>query len=84
MDLQLLDRTLTELGEPSYRARQIWRWAASGAESFDAMTDLPLGLRGALAELAVLVLLHHLAVVDVEHLEGVHRDKNGAGVGLRV
>jgi 23S rRNA (adenine2503-C2)-methyltransferase len=50
MDLALLDRTLTELGEPRYRARQIWRWAASGAEGFSAMTDLPLGLRRALAE----------------------------------
>jgi 23S rRNA (adenine2503-C2)-methyltransferase len=50
MDLALLDRTLTELDEPRYRARQIWRWAASGAEGFSAMTDLPLGLRTALAE----------------------------------
>ncbi|HET9125348.1 MAG TPA: 23S rRNA (adenine(2503)-C(2))-methyltransferase RlmN [Solirubrobacteraceae bacterium] len=50
MDLALLERTLTELGEPRYRARQIWRWAASGAEGFSGMTDLPLGLRTALAE----------------------------------
>lgn len=50
MDLAILDRTLTELGEPRYRTRQIWRWAASGAEGFSAMTDLPLGLRTALAE----------------------------------
>src|SRR5579875_159285 len=50
MDLELLHRTLTELGEPRYRARQVWRWAASGAEGFAAMTDLPLGLRAALAE----------------------------------
>jgi 23S rRNA (adenine2503-C2)-methyltransferase len=50
MDLELLNRTLTELGEPRYRARQIWRWAASGADGFDAMTDLPRELRAALAE----------------------------------
>jgi 23S rRNA (adenine2503-C2)-methyltransferase len=50
MDLELLDRTLTELDEPRYRARQIWRWAASGADGFEAMTDLPLGLRAALSE----------------------------------
>ncbi|HLI61247.1 MAG TPA: 23S rRNA (adenine(2503)-C(2))-methyltransferase RlmN [Solirubrobacteraceae bacterium] len=49
MDLELLHRTLTELGEPRYRARQVWRWAASGAEGFAAMTDLPRGLRAALA-----------------------------------
>jgi 23S rRNA (adenine2503-C2)-methyltransferase len=50
MDLELLDHTLTELGEPRYRARQIWRWAASGADGFGSMTDLPLGLRAALSE----------------------------------
>jgi 23S rRNA (adenine2503-C2)-methyltransferase len=50
VDLELLDRALTELGEPRYRARQVWRWAASGAGGFDAMTDLPLGLRAALAD----------------------------------
>jgi 23S rRNA (adenine2503-C2)-methyltransferase len=50
MDLELLDRTLNELGQPRYRARQIWRWAASGADGFGAMTDLPLELRAALAD----------------------------------
>ncbi len=50
MDFELLQRTLTELGEPAYRARQIWRWVAQGAAGFDAMTDLPLGLRSALDE----------------------------------
>jgi 23S rRNA (adenine2503-C2)-methyltransferase len=50
MDLELLDRTLAELDEPRYRARQIWRWAASGTDGFESMTDLPLGLRTALQE----------------------------------
>ena len=45
MDLNLLDRTLAELGEPAFRARQIWRWAAQGADSFASMTDVPLRLR---------------------------------------
>ena len=45
MDLSLLDRTLSELGEPRYRAGQIWRWAARGADGFQAMTDVPLALR---------------------------------------
>ena len=42
---QLLERTLAELGEPRYRAGQIWRWTAQGAAGFDAMTNLPLTLR---------------------------------------
>jgi 23S rRNA (adenine2503-C2)-methyltransferase len=50
MDLDLLSSTLTDLGEPAFRARQIWRWLAQGADGYGAMTDLPLGLRAALAE----------------------------------
>jgi 23S rRNA (adenine2503-C2)-methyltransferase len=50
MDLQLLQRTLDGLGEPAYRSRQVWRWTAQGADSFAAMTDLPLSLRAALDE----------------------------------
>src|SRR6476469_8402366 len=45
MDLALLTSTLEELGEPRYRAGQIWRWASRGAPGFDAMTDLPVALR---------------------------------------
>src|SRR5277367_3838295 len=50
MDLQRLDTILAELGEPGFRARQVWAWAARGAESFDQMTDLPSALREQLAE----------------------------------
>ncbi len=50
MDLELLAATLADLDEPAYRERQVWRWAAQGADGFDAMTDLPLGLRAALQE----------------------------------
>ncbi len=50
MDLQLLEHTLAELGQPAYRARQVWRWAAQGVGGFSEMTDLPLDLRAALEE----------------------------------
>jgi 23S rRNA (adenine2503-C2)-methyltransferase len=50
MDLDLLDATLAELGEPAYRGRQVWSWVARGADSFAAMTDLPLRLRAALEQ----------------------------------
>jgi 23S rRNA (adenine2503-C2)-methyltransferase len=49
MDLELLSRRLSELGEPAYRERQIWRWAATGVGSYEPMTDLPAGLREQLA-----------------------------------
>jgi 23S rRNA (adenine2503-C2)-methyltransferase len=50
MDLNLLEQTLDELGEPAFRARQAWRWAAQGASSFESMTDLPRRLRDVLAD----------------------------------
>ena len=50
MDLGLLDSTLLELDQPSYRAGQVWSWAARGAAGYEAMTDLPKALRDALAE----------------------------------
>jgi 23S rRNA (adenine2503-C2)-methyltransferase len=50
MDLSLLTQTLDELGEPAFRARQIWRWVAQGTPSYGAMTDLPIKLRAVLEE----------------------------------
>jgi 23S rRNA (adenine2503-C2)-methyltransferase len=42
---------LAERGQPPMRARQVRRWLVAGrAESFEQMTDLPAGLRRALAE----------------------------------
>jgi 23S rRNA (adenine2503-C2)-methyltransferase len=50
MDLELLTRTLDDLGEPGFRAGQVWRWAAQGASGFDQMTNIPLALRAKLAD----------------------------------
>jgi 23S rRNA (adenine2503-C2)-methyltransferase len=52
VDLDLLHATLADLGEPPYRAKQVWAWAARGAGGYEEMTDLPTALR---AELAVRV-----------------------------
>jgi 23S rRNA (adenine2503-C2)-methyltransferase len=49
MDLKLLERTLAERGQPPFRARQVWAWAAHGASSYEQMTDLPAPLRASLA-----------------------------------
>ena len=38
---------MAELGEPGYRTEQIWSWAARGAAGYDAMTNVPQGLRTA-------------------------------------
>ena len=44
-----LKATLVEAGLEPFRARQVWRWVAQGASSFEAMTDLPKRLRETLA-----------------------------------
>jgi 23S rRNA (adenine2503-C2)-methyltransferase len=48
MDLNLLEKTLQERGEPRFRARQIWDWVARGAGSYAEMTNVPAELREAL------------------------------------
>src|ERR1700685_4454187 len=49
MDLTLLDQTLAAHGEPSFRASQIWAWAAKGVDGYEQMTNLPRALRETLA-----------------------------------
>lgn len=39
-----------ELGQPAFRAKQVFRWLTEGAESFDEMTDLPKDLREKLSK----------------------------------
>jgi 23S rRNA (adenine2503-C2)-methyltransferase len=49
MDLAVLEETLGARGEPAYRTRQVWEWAAHGASGFEEMTNLPAALRAELA-----------------------------------
>jgi 23S rRNA (adenine2503-C2)-methyltransferase len=50
MDLARLDSTLAELGQPAFRAAQVWGWAAAGATGYEEMTNVPAALRASLAE----------------------------------
>ncbi len=45
-----LAEELSALGQPAYRAKQVFTWLSRGVVSFDGMTDLPKRLREALAE----------------------------------
>ena len=45
MDLDLLEQTLADRGEPTYRAAQVWEWTAQGAPGFEEMSNLPRALR---------------------------------------
>ena len=42
--------SLAEMGQPKYRAKQIFQWLARGVTSFDEMTNLSKDLRAALSE----------------------------------
>jgi 23S rRNA (adenine2503-C2)-methyltransferase len=50
MDLALVEQAIAARGEPAYRARQVWEWAARGAVAYDAMTNVPAVLRRELTE----------------------------------
>ena len=42
---------LKELGQPGFRAKQVYSWLHKGVRSYDEMTDLPQSLRQQLAEI---------------------------------
>ena len=44
------ERTLADAGEPAFRARQVWSWAARGASGYDGDDRRPAALRARLAE----------------------------------
>ncbi len=45
MDIELLGTHLAACGEPAYRTRQVWEWAARGVTGYDTMTNVPASLR---------------------------------------
>ena len=40
---------LKQLGQPAFRAKQVFTWLHKGVRSYDEMTNLPKSLREALA-----------------------------------
>jgi len=67
MDLALLQSTLAELGEPAFRAGQVWEWAARGAKGYAEMTNISKDLRATLEErvpFSTLVLQQEAKSVD--------------------
>ena len=45
-----LGALLKQMGQPAYRAKQVFSWLASGCSHWEEMTNLPQSLRGQLAE----------------------------------
>ena len=69
LNLLELENLIKEMGEPKFRASQIFKWLQSGVESFDEMTDISLKLREKLKEncyIASLKILRRL----VSRLDG--------------
>ncbi len=50
MGLEELTEFLISLGEPQYRAKQVFKWLQSGVSSFDEMTNIPKSLKQKLSE----------------------------------
>jgi 23S rRNA (adenine2503-C2)-methyltransferase len=58
MGLDELTQFMRELGQPAYRARQVWEWIYHRyAADFEQMSNLPAPLRAQLAERATLQVL---------------------------
>ncbi len=45
MRLEELTQLLKEMGQPSFRAKQVYTWLHKGVRSYEEMTNLPLALR---------------------------------------
>ena len=60
-DLQLneMEELLIGLGEPKFRAKQIFAWLYKGVDSFDGMTNVPASLKNKLVEAGA-----HLGVLN--------------------
>ena len=53
---ELTEFMVADLGEPKFRAKQVWQWLWSrGARSFDEMSDVSKAARAALAERAAII-----------------------------
>ena len=69
MTQQELSQFLKELGEPAFRARQVFTWLHRGAASFDEMTNLSKSLREKLKE-TCFITAPQVARKQVSRLDG--------------
>jgi 23S rRNA (adenine2503-C2)-methyltransferase len=45
LEFEELKNEILKLGEPAFRAKQVWKWIYQGTTRFDDMTDLPKAFR---------------------------------------
>ncbi|NLM83749.1 MAG: 23S rRNA (adenine(2503)-C(2))-methyltransferase RlmN [Clostridiales bacterium] len=84
-----LEPVMEELGQPRYRAGQVFKWLHSGARSFDEMSDLPKALREELKRRFTLyvpqVLSRQVSKKDgtIKYLWGLHDGNSVESVVMR-
>ncbi len=61
MNKKELEAFFHEMGEPAFRAKQVFSWMYKGAFSFNEMTNLPKNLREKLKEIAE---ISHMEIVE--------------------
>ncbi|MDD6881524.1 MAG: 23S rRNA (adenine(2503)-C(2))-methyltransferase RlmN [Firmicutes bacterium] len=73
LQLNEMEQLLTELGEPKFRAKQIFAWLYKGVESFEQMTNVPQNLKEKLQEAGAYLGLLSPAKVQVSKLDGTRK-----------
>ena len=63
-DLQLheLEELIVSMGQPKFRAKQVFQWIYKGVKSFDEMNNVPRALRELLAERCIIGSLQPLEI----------------------
>ncbi|MDO4608524.1 MAG: 23S rRNA (adenine(2503)-C(2))-methyltransferase RlmN [Clostridia bacterium] len=51
MNLEEITDLIIDIGQPKFRASQLFKWLQSGVQSFDEMSNIPLALRNKLSEI---------------------------------
>lgn len=69
MNFAQIEQALKQIGEPSYRAKQVFVWLHKGVKSFDEMTNLSKPLRQKLDE-AYYITVPHLARKQISAKDG--------------
>ncbi|MGM9522085.1 MAG: 23S rRNA (adenine(2503)-C(2))-methyltransferase RlmN [Oscillospiraceae bacterium] len=64
-----LSKALGELGEPAFRAKQIFKWLWSGVRSFDEMLNIPKSLRSKLDDI-FFITCPVVEKKQVSHIDG--------------
>ncbi len=60
MNLEAVTNLLIDLGQPKFRALQLFKWLQSGVDSFDEMTNIPISLRNKLDEISYIATVKAL------------------------